>query len=129
MLGILANFGDSNTYDVVKTIVNEIHLSAKNELNTSKYFKQLRILAQLRLGVEQEILKAMEGISSFFKIENDLWYRKGEEKGKIEGKQEQAQDVVANLLSEFSFSDEQAARAANVPVEFIRKVRAELEKK
>ena len=116
--------------------VNDIHF-CKDELNTSKYFKQLRILAQLRLGIEQEILKAMEGISSFFKIENDLWYRKGEEKGmkegekkgKQEGRQEQTNILVANLLSEFSFSDEQAARAANVPIEFIRKVRAELEKK
>jgi hypothetical protein len=54
----------------------------------------------------------MEGMGSLFKIENDLWYRKGEEK--------KAHAVVANLVSELSLSDEQAARIASIPIEFIR---------
>jgi predicted transposase/invertase (TIGR01784 family) len=141
MLGILADFEGRNTYDVVKRIVDEIHDSSKDNLNKSRYFKQLRILAQLRLGIDKEILKAMEGISSFFKIENDLWYQQGEKKGKIEGerkgkiqgkeegKKELAYAVVENLLTEFSFSDEEAARVAGVPVGYVRELREKLKKK
>jgi len=122
MLAILADFGSSRSDDVVKIIVDEIDHLTKDYLNKSRYFKQLRILAQLRTGIEQEILKAMQGISSFFKIENDPWYKEGE---KI-GAERKVHTVVAKLLSEFSFSDEQAARAVNVPIEYVRNLRKEL---
>jgi hypothetical protein len=59
-------------------------------------------------------------MGSLFKIENDLWYRKGEEKGEVQGEENIAHFVVANLVSELSLSDEQAARIASVPIEFIR---------
>jgi len=68
----------------------------------------------------------MQGISSFFKIENDPWYKEGEKTGEIRGEKRKVHTVVANLLSEFSFTDEQAARAVDVPIEHIRNLRKEL---
>ena len=35
-------------------------------------------------------------------------------------------EFVSNLISEFNFSDEQAARAANTSIEFVKKVRLDL---
>lgn len=64
------------SYHAIKSIVNDIHFSDHDDLDKSRYFKQLRILAQLRLSIEQQILKAMKGIGSFFREENDIFYRK-----------------------------------------------------
>ena len=43
----------------------------------------------------------------------------GVEKGKLE--------IVRNLLSQFGFSDEDAAKAAGVPIDSVRKIRKELD--
>jgi len=62
----------------------------------------------------------METITKFFKEENDFLYRKGEEK--------KSHAVVENLLLSFGFTDEQAAKAADVSVDFVKKIRAGLKK-
>jgi predicted transposase/invertase (TIGR01784 family) len=50
---------------------------------------------------------------------------KGIEEGKAEGKAE----VVRNLINKFGFNDEQAASAAEVPVGYVKEIRASLKKK
>jgi len=121
MLGILANYRSDSRYKVVKTIVDGIDKSLAQNLNKSRYFKQLRIFARLRTGVEQELLKVMDSLGSFFKVENDVFYKYAEKK--------KTDIVVANLLSELKITDEQAARIADVPVSYIRKMRRALKKK
>lgn len=137
MLGILANYRSDSRYKVVKTIVDGIDKSLAQNLNKSRYFKQLRIFARLRTGVEQELLKVMDSLGSFFKIENDAFYKygekkgetKGEKRGEKKGEKKKTDIVVANLLSELKITDEQAARIADVPVSYIRKMRRALKKK
>lgn len=119
MLGILGNLEKDGSYDAIKSIVNDIHFSDNDDLDKSRYFKQLRILAQLRLGVEQQILKAMEGIGSFFREENDIYYRKGARVAR--------HSIVENLILKAGFTDGQAADVADVSIEFVKQVRAELE--
>ncbi|MFC6101541.1 hypothetical protein [Olivibacter domesticus] len=63
----------------------------------------------------------MEAVSKFFKEEKDFLYRKGEAK--------KSHDVVENLIIDFGFTDEQAEKAAEVTVDFVQKVRADLAKK
>ena len=125
MLGILANFGKEDSYEAIKSIVDGIKTFTKSDFAESRYFKQLRIFAQLRNSVEQEFEKAMVTVSKFFKEENDFLYKKGETKGE----EKKSQIVVENLLSELGLSDEQAARIAEVPVEYVAKIRASLKKK
>lgn len=76
-------------------------------------------------------------VSEFFKEENDFLYKRGETKG-IEkgiekdvekGEEKKNHVVVENLLSELGLSDEQAARIAEVPIEYVAKIRASLKKK
>lgn len=45
------------------------------------------------------------------------------------GEEKKSYDVVENLIIDFGFSDEQAAKAAEVPIDFVRKVRSALLKK
>ena len=63
----------------------------------------------------------MVTVSKFFKEENDFFYKRGEEK--------KSRAVVENLISELGLSDEQAARLAEVSVEYVAKIRASLKEK
>jgi predicted transposase YdaD len=79
----------------------------------------------------------MDSLGSFFKVENDVFYKygekkgetKGEKRGEKKGEKKKTDIVVANLLSELKITDEQAARIADVPVSYIRKMRRALKKK
>ncbi len=44
------------------------------------------------------------------------------------GQQQKSHDVVENLISELGLSDDQIARIAEVSIEFVQKVRAQLKK-
>ncbi|SEL09083.1 hypothetical protein SAMN05421740_103465 [Parapedobacter koreensis] len=63
--------------------------------------------------------------ASFFKVEKDLFYKQGEEKGA----EQKSYEVVSNLILDFGFNDEQAARASQTSIDFVKKVRADLDKK
>ena len=56
MLGILANFGSSDSYTVVKEIVAGVQDRTEGDFATSRYFKQLRIFVQLRSEVGHQFI-------------------------------------------------------------------------
>ena len=62
----------------------------------------------------------MESISTFFKEEEDYFYRKGEAK--------RSRTVIENLIIKLGFSDLQAAEIAEVDVQYVAKIRSELKK-
>ncbi|MEH6307842.1 hypothetical protein RYH73_19465 [Olivibacter sp. CPCC 100613] len=64
-------------------------------------------------------------VASFFKEENDPFFRRGEEKGEIK----KSYEIVENLLIKLGLSNEKAAEIAEVSVDFVQKVRADLAKK
>lgn len=45
------------------------------------------------------------------------------------GEEKKSYDVVENLILDFGFTDEQAAKVAEVSIDFVHKVRADLAKK
>lgn len=55
--------------------------------------------------------------------------KEGIEKGHKEGMEKGKQDVIENLITELGLSDKQAARIAEVPESFVKKVRIALRKK
>ncbi|GAB3416874.1 hypothetical protein [Niabella aquatica] len=50
---------------------------------------------------------------------------RGEAKGEVKGKAE----IITNLIGKFGFNDEQAASAAEVSLDFVKKIRASIKKK
>ena len=54
---------------------------------------------------------------------------RGIEKGKAEGRIESKTEVVRNLITKLGLPDAQAAEIAEVPVAFVKKIRASLKKK
>jgi predicted transposase/invertase (TIGR01784 family) len=141
MLGILANLGEDNPTEAIQAIVNEISSTTKSNLAKNKYFNQLRIFVQLRTNVEHQLEKVMQSISTFFKEENDIFYRKGErigiekgiekgiKKGIEKGAEKARHTVIENLLTKLGVSDEKAAEIAEVSIEYVREIRASLEAK
>jgi len=153
MLGILANFGKDDSYEVVKSIIDGMKSITNGDFAESRYFKQLRIFIQLRSNIEQQFEKAMETVTKFFKEENDYLFRKGENKGVakgevigivkgeiigvikgeiigvVKGEEKKSFEVVENLIVKHKFTDEQAAELAKVDIVFVEKVRAGLKKR
>lgn len=88
----------------------------------------------MRTHIEQPLNKVMQSISTFFKEEKDFLYRKGKELGQElgqklgeqTGRAKKARAVVENLLTKAGFSDENAAEIAEVSLEFVQQIRAEL---
>jgi hypothetical protein len=132
MLGILANFDNEDTYKVVKAIVDDIHSVTNGDFAQNRNFKQLRVFVHLRSNIEQQFIKAMDSISSFFKEENDIYYRRGQSKGEINGEirgeEKKSRVVVENLIVKLGFTDEQAAEVAEVSLDYVKTRRAELKK-
>jgi hypothetical protein len=122
-------FEHNDGYTVIKEIIEDIKFKTEGEFAESRYFKQLRIFVQLRSNIATQFEKAMEAVSKFFKEERDFLYRRGEARGKAEGEVKKSYDVVENLIVDFGFTDEQAAKAAEVSIDFVQKVRADLAKK
>lgn len=121
MLGILGNFDGEDSASVIRDIVESVKSHTTGDFAESRYFKQLRIFVQLRSNIGQQFEKVMETITKFFKEEKDYLYKKGAE--------QKSYAVVANLIQQLGLDDEAAAGVAEVPIDFVRKVRAELESK
>jgi hypothetical protein len=87
---------------------------------------QLRILAQLRTLVSDKI-EIMEHVSTFFKEENDIFYKVGEkrgfEKGSIETSGKEKELFVNNLLSQTDFTTAKIAALAGVTEAFVKKIK------
>jgi predicted transposase/invertase (TIGR01784 family) len=129
MLAILANFDKDDSYTAVKAIVDGVESFAKGDFAKSRHMNQLRIFVQLRSNVKHEFEKIMQSVSTFFREENDFLYIKGEMKGEIKGEERKTHAIVENLIVKLGLPDEQAADVAEVSVEYVAKVRAELGKK
>lgn len=133
MLAILANLGKGDRYAAIRNIVEKIQANTFGDFSTSINFKQLRIFVQLRDSLTPLFEQVMQTVSKFFKEERDYLYRrgeaKGEAKGEVKGEIKGKREVIENLITAFGFSNEQAAKAAEVTVDFVEKVRISLNKK
>jgi hypothetical protein len=120
MLGILGNFGKEDSYEAVKSIVNEVQSFAKSDFTESRYFEQMRIFVQLRGNVKQQFKKVMESVSKYFKEEDDFLYKKGEEKSRTE--------MISTMIVRLGFSDEQISNTFGITLDFVKSVRDKLQK-
>jgi predicted transposase YdaD len=68
-------------------------------------------------------------IETIKKIERDEGIEIGREKGIEEGIEKGKQEVIENLIIKLGLSDKQVADIAEMPVSFVKKVRASLKKR
>jgi predicted transposase/invertase (TIGR01784 family) len=78
MLAILGNLNHKSPDGLLKQILLTIKDTAVDELSAERYVKQLHVLVQLR-NFTTDLETVMEAIGSFFKIEKDPFYIKGQQ--------------------------------------------------
>ena len=126
VFGVLADFKGDSPEKALKQIVQRIEETATGDFPLKRYFKQLRVLAQLRnLGENLKDI-TMDSISKFVSVEKDAAYliglNKGEEKGETKGEAKAEIRFVKNLLAKMSLTVEQIADIAGVSVDFVRTI-------
>jgi hypothetical protein len=129
LLGILGNFGGEDKYTAVASILSNIEANTIGDLEKERNHNHLRIFIQLRTNIKQHYFNAMDSISNFFREERDPYYKRGVIKGKTETSEKMSHAFVKNLLVEAEFSDEQISRLAEVSIDYVQQVRAELKHK
>ncbi len=121
ILAILGDFGKDDPEKAVREILEQVIATSEGDLVQKKYLNQLRILARIRNLVPVNKI-IMENLSKYFGEERDMFYIRGEQRGLEKGKTE----VVRNLILKMNLSDERAAEIAEVPVDFVKKVKKTL---
>ena len=134
MLAILANFGNTDPKAVIENIVIQVIGASKGNFSKLRHLQQLRILAQLR-NLVPDNLEIMDSIANYITEKNDILYRRGElkgmargekkgiEKGIEKGVEKERESLVKNLLLQTDFTIAKIASLTNATETFIKKVK------
>ena len=118
ILAVLADFNKETSENALKKIISRLEGTAKGDLALRRYFKQLRILAQLR-KLEQTLKDiTMDNISKYIDEKRDVAFLVGQEKEQIK--------FVTNLLTQTDFSLDKIAKIAGTAVDFVKSVQRQL---
>jgi hypothetical protein len=118
VLSVLANFDKETPENALKRIISRLEETTGGDLSLKRYFKQLRILAQLRKLEQKLKIIVMDSIAKYIDEEKDVAYLVGREKEQLK--------FVANLLTESDFTIDKIARIAGVAVNFVKSVQKQL---
>lgn len=118
VLAILANFDKETPENALKSIIHRLEETTEGDLALKKYFRQLRILAQLRKLEEKLKDIVMDSIAKYIDEEKDVAF--------LVGKEKEQTKFVTNLLEKLNLTNEQIADIAGVPVEFVKKIKRTL---
>ena len=113
ILGILANFKGENPENALKQILVRVKETTKGDFSLSRYFNQLRVLAQLR-NLELNLKNAMDSIAEYIKEERDVLFLRGQEREQIK--------VVTNLIQKLNLPFDQIADITGTTVDFVKSV-------
>lgn len=118
VLSILANFDKDTPENALKYIISRLEETTDGDLALKRYFKQLRILAQLR-KLEQKLKKiVMDNIAKYIDEKKDVAFLVGLDKGQ--------EKIIESLLTKLNYNLEQIADIAGVSVDFVKKVQRQL---
>lgn len=115
VLAVLANFNNDSPENALKRIISRLEETTIGDLALKRYFKQLRILAQLR-KLEQKLKDiVMDSIAKYIDEEKDVAYLVALDKSK--------EAFISNLLTQTDFGLEKIASLTNATVEFVKQVK------
>src|SRR5262249_46980607 len=125
MLGILGYFGNFDRRYVVESIVSGIVATSKSSFSRQRCLRQLLILSSLRKLVNEKNI-IMESMEEWFKVENDILYVVGEERGEKKGREKKTLEFVKSLLLNTQFTVAEIATLVDVPESFVLEVKQSL---
>ncbi len=115
---ILANFGNENPKHIIQRVLMRLQQLPTETLRREKCLRQLEILSKLR-NLQEEIVKQLEIMALTYDLENDVRFKQGVEKAKIE--------AIHQMLKD-NLGIEQIAKYVEVSVEFVKKAADSLKK-
>ncbi len=122
VLAVLANFDKETPENALKRIISRLEETAGGDLALKRYFKQLRILAQLR-KLEQKLKNiVMDSIAKYIDEKKDVAFLLGIDKGQ----QAEKVKVVTNLIQKLNLPFEQIADIAGTTVDFVKSVHRQI---
>ena len=116
ILAILADFGKTDADTIIQTILKKIKALPLENSIQKKTVIQLEVLSKLR-QLQPQIIKHINAMALTYKIEDDVRYKQGQEKGEEINKIK----MIMNMLR-LNFSIDQIAEVAEVSKEFVEKV-------
>ena len=133
VLSVLANFDKETPENALKRIISRLEETTKGDLALKRYFKQLRILAQLR-KLEQKLKTiVMDSIAKYIDEKKDVAFLLGLDKGQAiaQEREKNARETeltkfVIYLIKEGSKTFEQIADIAGTTVDFVKSVHRQL---
>lgn len=129
IFALLGNLEGKLIDTVGKELLERITEDPIPDSEKSKRIMQLRILAQLRNFDLDKILNDMSTvISKIFKAERDPFFKMGEKRGLERGDERGMTRVVQRLIANTGSPDAEISRITDVPVETVRRIRAEMKK-
>lgn len=118
VLSVLGNFKGQPSQQALQKIIRRIEETSNGDFALKRYFKQLRVLAQLR-NLDKHLKDVvMDDLTKFFSQERDVVYMIAQEKTE--------ERFVRNMLAEGTFSLERIANMAGVSVDFVKKIQRSL---
>ncbi|NJO00251.1 MAG: hypothetical protein HC880_00040 [Bacteroidia bacterium] len=120
VLAILGDFKGERAEEVIGKIVKNLQRAADSPAKLQKYARQLAILARLR-NLVKETIKIVNTMPIEYDITQDYLY--------LEGKQEQKQEIIINLLKVGKLSVEEIAMVAQVDVDFVKQIQEKMSKR
>ena len=118
VLSVLANFDKETPEIALKHIISRLEETTEGDLALRRYFKQLRILAQLR-RLEQKLKNIiMDSIAKYIDERKDVAFLVGLDKGQ--------EKIIESLLTKLNYSLDQIADIAGVSVDFVKSVKQKL---
>ena len=118
ILSVLANFNKETPENALKHIISRLEETTEGDLALKRYFKQLRILAQLR-KLEQKLENiVMDSIAKYIDEERDVAF--------LVGRKKEQMKFVAYLLQERTKTLNQIADIAGVSVSFVKSVKQKI---
>ena len=126
ILSVLANFDKETPEIALKRIISRLEETAEGDLALKRYFKQLRILAQLR-KLEQKLKTiVMDSIAKYIDEKKDVAFLLGLDKGQAIAQRRELTKFVTYLIQEGSKTFEQIADIAGTTVDFVKSVHRQL---
>lgn len=129
VLSVLANFNNDTPENALKYIISRLEETTGGDLALKRYFKQLRVLAQLR-KLEQKLKNiVMDSIAKYIDEKKDVAFLLGLDKGEATAREKELTKFVTNLLQKLNLPFEQIADIAGTTVDFVKSVHLQLSKK
>ena len=125
VFSLLGDLGKTPPKDVAIAAAQRINALESGELRKKKFFKQLRIISNIR-NLAPLIDKVMENITQYFVPERDPWYNKGFARGEEKNEEKNKREFTALFLLSTDLSVEKIALFVSKSVDYVEAIKMEV---